>query len=112
MKTITYNHQTNELKIISDNNRPIAGIIGPAGKRRLKTIIKNEIARLEHNSDALQKWLYSSMNTDNKNWTSIKSEYDALQIRIMNLRKKLNHTTKDHDHGMITVSLPSNDLYL
>ncbi len=105
MTTITYDSKKNSL-IISDNGKPIQGVIGPMSEKSYKKIITNLIDQLQNNANALEDWLYKPKNIKHPLWCERKRQLNNIYIKIDNYERKLSCTQNWNKDIPETISIP------
>jgi hypothetical protein len=84
--TITYNQESESL-VMAVNGKDRAGIIGPLSDKAYSNLLTNKIEELQQRANELHKWLLE--NIDHPNWRLIKSDFNALTVKIDNCKNKL-----------------------
>lgn len=84
--TVNYNPKSNELTITHEKG--MSGIRGPLSHKVYKKALEREINRQQSNADNLAAWLFNSKNINSTQWSERKQMYNALIIKLDNLKNK------------------------
>jgi hypothetical protein len=104
MTTITYDSKKNSL-IISDNGKPMQGVLGPMSADAYRKILINLMNHYQDNANALEDWLYKPKNIKHTAWCERKRLLNNFLIKIDTIERKLsgNLCTQDVPE---TISIP------
>lgn len=102
---INYNKSKNEL-IISDDQKPVAGITGPMSKTVANKLLKKHIERLRENADNLNAWLFNKKNFNNPKWAEKKELYNSIMRKVKCYQAKLRKDQFKKHRGLNEISVP------